>query len=367
MNVAFLLGNIYGTGGIAKSTSLIVNRLSKIAGIKVFVINYNDNNAIPINKISSDIVCIKLSLNGTSIRKNLFSIINKIRRIIIKNDIDILVSCGALYFTLGALSTKFTRAKSIAWEHSNYFSNAGHFGKKINRKIGAMLSDYSIVLTACDYQNYLKGIKRKNIDYIYNPVDDVLINREHQYLANTNKIISIGNLNPFKNYKTLVEVANIVLKNNNKLSWDIYGEGPERSTIQMLIDKYSLSDRLRLVGKSNNIYEKLNEYSLYVCTSKSEGLPMALIEAKAKKLPIVSFDIMTGPSEIVTDGKNGYLIPLNDITDMANKILLLMADENKRKEFSSHCYDDIDKFRLDKIIEKWCAILEKVFKQRWRN
>jgi glycosyltransferase involved in cell wall biosynthesis len=74
----------------------------------------------------------------------------------------------------------------------------------------------------------------------------------------------------------------------------------------------------------------------------------------------VSFNCATGPSEIIRDNVNGYLVKTNDINEMASKINSLIKDENKLKEFSSKSKLDINKFNLDLITDKWTKILSTI-------
>ena len=92
-------------------------------------------------------------------------------------------------------------------------------------------------------------------------------------------------------------------------------------------------------------------------TSRREGLGMVLLEAKAKKLPLVSFDIHAGPSDIIRDGIDGYLVPPFDTDAMAEKICYLIEHPEARKDFSNHAYGNIDKFRKETILEKWKKLI----------
>ena len=84
---------------------------------------------------------------------------------------------------------------------------------------------------------------------------------------------------------------------------------------------------------------------------------MVLLEAKSYGLPIVSFDIMTGPAEIVRDGINGYLVENGNIAAMANQICQLIEQPMLRKQFSDATVLDMEKFEKRGIIEQW----EKLF------
>ena len=100
--------------------------------------------------------------------------------------------------------------------------------------------------------------------------------------------------------------------------------------------------------------------AIYVMTSLQEGLPMVLLEAKSNTLPLISFDIQTGPGEIICDGVNGYLIPAYDIKAMAEKICELIEDEKKRLKFSTNAQLDIEKFSKEVIIKKWEDVINKI-------
>lgn len=364
MKIAFLLGNIDGAGGIAKATSIVSNYLANSLFYDVHIISYFSLSSR--ESSNERIHYVSVFKKQVNMKSGLLIANQKISHYLKENEIDVLVSCGALYFILGAISTKMLKTKSIAWEHSNYTSNYGHIGKKYTRRIGAIISDYVVTLTEKDKYNYLKYVKKSNVEFIYNPIDPLILMNKANYNASSKNIITVGNINPFKNYEELILVAQKVFEKLEYANWkwDIYGEGPLRGKIEKQIEDYGLVGKVNLKGKSDCIYNILNDYSIYVCTSKSEGLPMALIEAKAKKLPIVSFDIMTGPSEIINDGVNGYLAELHNIDEMAEKIRELMESVEKREIFSSNAYINIEKFRLEACAEKWDLIIKKLLKKR---
>ena len=95
-------------------------------------------------------------------------------------------------------------------------------------------------------------------------------------------------------------------------------------------------------------------------TSRFEGLPMTLLEAKSYKMPIVSFDCPTGPSEIIRNNVNGYLVKANDIKEMSNKVNSVLQDDKKLKEFSDKAELDIEKFNINLIIDKWTSLLVSI-------
>ena len=95
-------------------------------------------------------------------------------------------------------------------------------------------------------------------------------------------------------------------------------------------------------------------------TSRYEGLPLVLLEAKQYQLPIVSFNCPTGPSEIVLDSENGYLIDNFDTNEMSNKICKLIEDKELRGRFSENSLNDTEKFSKERILQQWIHLIEEM-------
>lgn len=87
---------------------------------------------------------------------------------------------------------------------------------------------------------------------------------------------------------------------------------------------------------------------------------MVLLEAQANNLPIVSFDLYSGPSDIVTDAVNGYLIKPGDIEDFSMKLCDLIEDPTLRENMSKHAKDNIDKFNKDQVIGQWRFLIDSL-------
>lgn len=77
-------------------------------------------------------------------------------------------------------------------------------------------------------------------------------------------------------------------------------------------------------------------------------------------MPIVSFDCPTGPSEIIEDNENGFLVPTYNIEEMAEKILKLMEEKETRKRFSDNSQKNIENFSKRNIIKKWKDIIDTI-------
>ena len=85
-----------------------------------------------------------------------------------------------------------------------------------------------------------------------------------------------------------------------------------------------------------------------------------LLEAKASKLPLISFDIATGPSEIIRNNIDGILVEPYDIDKMADAINKLIKEEALRKEMSKNSRENIEKFRKENILRQWIELVNSL-------
>ena len=95
-------------------------------------------------------------------------------------------------------------------------------------------------------------------------------------------------------------------------------------------------------------------------SSRFEGLPMVLLEAKSCGLPIVSFDCPEGPSEVIEDSKDGFLCKPENTDDLAEKLKILMSDEKLREQFGKTAYVNSKPFSTENIAKRWKQLLERI-------
>ena len=109
-----------------------------------------------------------------------------------------------------------------------------------------------------------------------------------------------------------------------------------------------------------NLIERYQDYGIFALTSLREGLPMVLLEAKAFSVPLVSFDVETGPSEIIVDGHDGFLVPCYDCDVFAEKLAALMDDDSLRARFSEASQETVQKFSEDCVYEDWKSAIKQL-------
>lgn len=226
----------------------------------------------------------------------------------------------------------------------------------LSRELAAKFSDYIIVLTEEDKLEFQRNLNLNcPIECIYNPIKISVSNESYKNDSKT--ILSVGRLTSQKGFDMLIDVAKIVFEQHPNWNWTILGEWEDRELLQNKIHEYNLADKIELVGNVSNVDEYYRSSSIFVLTSRYEGLGLVLLEAKSNKLPIVSFDCKFGLSEIIEDSENGYLVECFNINYMSEKICTLIENESLRLKFSEESYRKMDKFNPNSIVKKW----EEVF------
>jgi glycosyltransferase involved in cell wall biosynthesis len=171
-------------------------------------------------------------------------------------------------------------------------------------------------------------------------------------------VVAAGRLNRQKGFDLLVPAFARVLEEAPDWELRIYGTGPERGALQRQIASLGVDGGVRLMGATPQLGSALAEGSLFVLSSRFEGFGMVLVEAMSKGLPVVSFDCPRGPSEIVTDGVDGLLVPAEDVDALATAILRVIGDEAFRRRAGAAALQASQRYDLASIGADWEALLE---------
>ena len=364
--ICLIRGDMNLAGGGQRVAANLANEFCE--KYEVHFISFNTMRGTLFYKLDPRVIYTGRDFEGKRWREIVLKNIRFLRRYLIKNKIDTAISVNATNTgIITSLACAGIPCKSVCCEHTNlantYYSSRGEM---LSRRIGSLLADRIVTLTKTDMKAYKEkfGTKEKKLCSIYNWIDESLKDEEAVYNSESKKIMTVGRLDRVKGYEWLVEAATKVLPEYPDWNWDIYGDwdGNEeyKREIETLIKAKDLQGRVNLMGKVNDLYRRYKDYSFYVMTSKFEGLPMVLLEAKQKKLPIISFDCPTGPSEIIRDGIDGYLVEKGNIEALAQKIETLICDRKLREKFSEHSTENVYKFEKQTVLKQWIELIETI-------
>jgi colanic acid/amylovoran biosynthesis glycosyltransferase len=150
-------------------------------------------------------------------------------------------------------------------------------------------------------------------------------------------LLTVASLKPVKDYPTLIGACKILKTLNECFRLIIVGEGPDRPKIEKLINKWGLNKIVTLVGavpssRINKFYDKAD---IFVLASYSEGIPVVLMEAMAKQIPVIATKI-TGIPELVENNKSGILVEPKDPQALALAIRKLIKDKTLRNAMGTN-------------------------------
>lgn len=362
MRICFLIADISGKGGTERVTTDIANGLLN-KGKEVSIITCKGFGG---NRYGLDtnikIYCLHGEKSkGYVLRKLCNSI--KIWNIIRKNKFDVVIAVD-IYLYLYLLLVQITGiCRCIAWEHFNYYISDTKYSL-IARNIAVKLADRIVVLGKKDLENYRKHYRNaNNIVYIYNPVAF----QKTEYIgADTYRIIAAGRLCKQKGFDLLIKAWKKVEMNekiDGKWKLDIFGDGEEEKYLNELIEKNRLK-RIFLKGYTDDLEKEITESSIFVLSSRYEGFVLVLLEAQAKGLPCISFNCKEGPSEIIRDGVNGFLVEEENAEILADKMMILMNNRELRINFAENAQRDLQRFELETILDSWEKLLNEITSER---
>ncbi|NLI05125.1 MAG: glycosyltransferase family 4 protein [Actinomycetaceae bacterium] len=254
------------------------------------------------------------------------------------------------------------RCKIVFHDHGAIGAQLGQRSTTLIRKVSAIGSDLTIVLTerSCkDYQQFLK-IPAKKLRVVTNWIDPQINPDGKTADLSSKTILWAGRLSEEKGALRIPEIAQMALQDIPDWQIHVYGDGPEREKLAQQIQKSGLEEKVLLKGVSSDMYREVPRHAIGILTSDMEGMPMFLLEATAFQQPCVAFDVLTGPNEIINDGKTGYLIEPYDTAQFARKLRELVMDDQLREEFSRNIKTTQDKFSVAQISQRWRKLITEL-------
>ena len=279
----------------------------------------------------------------------------KIKKYIKNLDTNIIVSSRIEF----SKQIKRRDTLNISQEHS--YINTLRYIKKVKKYFKYI--DYVVVMTQKAKEKYEEWLKKSNSNARVCSISNMIEKNETDSFAkyDNNTIISVGRLEPVKDFSMLLDVFYRVHEVNKDLKLKIVGEGSQREILEKKIRELKLEDFVTITGRisSEKVKEELTSSSVFVLTSLCESFSLVLCEAMECGLPCLSFNIEVGPKEIIKDGYNGILVEKRDADEMANQILELLSNKEKWNKISNNSLEEVKKYYSENVARKWIEILEK--------
>lgn len=352
--IFFVVDNILASTGVENMTISLANELCKKGyDISIIVLYHSTNSSY---KVDERVHLYALSSTFGEKKKSILNL----RCFLKTNKPDFLISVCAHIALITLPASIFLGIKNIIWEHFN-FCQAGVIGKLL-RLLSIIVGDQFITLTSADKNNYPFFLRNKitsipNFISCSNNDDINMLEKDNIY------VLSVGRYNTAKGFDMLLQAWDIVHQSFPTVKLKIVGERKGEAfyaqELKELSHKLHLDGCVDFVPATKDIATYYKSAYCYVLSSRYEGFSMSLLEAKSFGLPTVSFDCSYGPSDIINNGEDGILVEPNNVEKLADAIMNLLGNKNKRDVMSIMSYKDyMKRFNKDKAIGKWISLLK---------
>lgn len=341
-------------GGRERVLSILVNYFAEEKGIDVHLIIYGKHRELNFS-ISPKVHIHKPEWEFNDKRKTISTLktLLYVRRTVKASGADVMVSFEEIWNRFALLATVGMKIRKVISNRNSPLRNYG----KLDAFLAKLLyptADLLIAQTQVAKGIYEKKYKLKKCIVIGNPISrlapEALLSANRE-----NVIITVGRLMTSKNHDRLVRIFAQVKHDN----WRLYVVGGDFANqnnmekLKRLCVELGVNDSVVFTGAQSDVNKFLLRSKIFVFASEKEGFPNVIGEALAAGLPVISYDCIAGPSEMVEDGKNGYLIPLYDDSLFKERLEYLMENEGVRSKMSDEALASIDKFAEKKICEQF--------------
>ncbi|MGM9861640.1 MAG: glycosyltransferase, partial [Muribaculaceae bacterium] len=187
-------------------------------------------------------------------------------------------------------------------------------------------------------------------DFMPNPCT---IDTSHCAAEREKVVIAAGRLVDQKDFAELLRIWAQVAPHAPGWRLRIIGEGGLRKSLEKQAADLGIANTVELPGFTKEVRKAMSSAEIYAMTSRYEGMPLVLIEAMSCGLPIVSYDLPYGPSDIITDGVDGYLVPNRNADTFARRLLQLIAEPDLRRAMGENGRKRSADYAPEAIARRW--------------
>lgn len=261
---------------------------------------------------------------------------------------DTLLSFGNYWNSFVLLATRGLKCPVYVSDRCSPTWDMGNF-QNILRNLLYPGASGVIAQTTKAKECYDKLFVQKNYAIIGNPIRNIEIPEDNQ---REKIVVSVGRLINTKHYDRMIKI----FAELNRSDWRLVIVGGDAQNqnnmvkLQAQLAEMGNPDNIELAGTQKDVDCYLLRSSIFAFTSSSEGFPNVVGEAMSAGLPVVSYDCVAGPSDMIVDGENGYLVPIFDDELFKQRLLDLMDNEEKRNSMGKKAKELIRRFEVEKIV-----------------
>ena len=383
-HIAYCIPSLNHPGGMERVLTLKANYLADKLNYQVSIIITDDKGTKPYFPLSDKINVIQLDVNIDSLwqypiwkrlylyktkmkeyRRRLEMCLNRLRPDItislLRREINFLCDIKDGSIKIGEIHFGRYKYREANFSYFPKFVNTqltklwmGQLDKKIKKL------DKFVVLTHED-ASYWKGLS--NLIVIPNPIT---ICNDKLSDCTQKRAIAVGRYTYQKGIDLLITAWKQVYEKHPDWELHIYGGG-NNADYQQLADNLGMTQAVICHEAVNNIDEKYHDSSIFILSSRFEGLPLVLMEAMAVGLPPVAFTCPCGPKDIIKNGEDGILCENGNIMQLSQSICKLIENEDLRKDMGQKAANNIRRYTVDNVMGHWVQLFNNLLLSEERS
>ena len=313
-----------------------------------------------------------LPFERSPIRKNNLQVYKDLKNIIDTEQYEIIhfhTPMGGAIGRLAARSARKKGTKVIYTAHGfHFFKGAPLVNWLAYYPAERWLSRYTDVLITINKEDYklAKKFKANRIEYVpgvgidTDKFKNIEVNRTEKRESlgvseDDFMIISVGELNKNKNHQVIIRA--IAKLRNEKIKYVLCGQGPLETELRELAKELDVENQVKFLGFRKDVPDLMKVADLFAFPSYREGLSLSLMEAMASGLPVVCSEIR-GNTDLIEDGKGGYLVEPSDVEGFAKYIKELIEDSRLKSEFGDFNHKKIENYSIENVMKE----VENIYK-----
>lgn len=346
--------NKLSDGGAERAMTVLANGLFRRGHAVTVVTDYTAENDYPLDTgIGREVLDGEFKGVTTKgrIRRTIRRIL-QLRKLCKQNSADVIISFIEEANSRALLATRGLKTKNLISVRVDPNVLLERRMTRLQIKLLYPMADGCVYQTETARDSMPKHLRTKS-RVIFNPVSDVFFQAEVTP-GQEKRVVSCGRLADQKRFDLLIDAFCQVCDDFPDYRLEIYGMGWLEEELQQQIETLGRADRIRLMGRSEDVPHTIGNAGLFVLSSDYEGLPNALMEAMTLGLPCISTDCGGGGAKALIDpGKDGLIVPCNDADALADAIRQMLSDPAAAAAMGQQAKQKAAGFAADSIVAQW--------------
>lgn len=347
-----LIAPSLGMGGIERRLSILANYFQENYTQVHYIIVYNKEHFYQLNP---GVICYEPKFKRLNTNKFLynFKAYYFVRRTVKRIKPDVILSFGEHLNPYLLLTLLFLKYPHVISDSGSPVLKHNLIIKFLKKTLYPRASAYIAQTSkAAEIKKNIFG-KGLRLKVIPNPARKVKL---YSNILRKNKIAYIGRLHKEKGIQELIDIFSEI---ENKANWKliIAGSGVHSGLLKTQVESLNLNNSVEFIGKVKDVDLLLAECKIFAFTSPAEGFPNSVLEALCAGVPVISYDCIAGPSEMIVNGENGFLVELGNKKEFAERLSFLMNNEKERARLGKNAQKIYEKFKLEIVGKKYLDFL----------